>query len=290
MAGFTSYDDLISEITAGKRLPLPWCKLASTAPVAATFYDLWPVGGMPGAGVYDVSVLLKFVQTTDVTTGALYHGGNKSPDTKHLAVMMALASAGSPAPILFLVDRVGHYPLVQSASPQAFDNTNAPNRYVSVGQSGLQACLVGIAAGGSTASNITTLTYVNQAGATGHAMPTTSAVAVTVSCAAPTVNLGARVLTTVAGPFLPLQAGDTGIQQLTNITFSAANTGNEAILLVRPLASIPLPGANIPAERDLVMQIANLERIYDGACLDWLVYFPAATGATLLGQTDVVWG
>jgi hypothetical protein len=287
--GFTSYDDLIAEITAGKRLIVPWQKNASTAGVAGNWYHMWPVSGQPGAGSY-AGTSLQFVRTTDATTGAMYHGGNKAADTKHLIYMWGLASAGSPPPVFMLVDQVGYYPLTQSASQQVFDNTNGPDRYISGSQSGLQAVLVGTAGGGATASNINTLTYVNQAGATGHTMPTSPAVAVTVSAAAPTVNLGSRVLTTMGGAFIPLQAGDCGINSLTNVTFSAANTGAEAFLMVRPLAILPCPTANVPAERDLAMQIANLERVYDAACLTWLVYFPAATGATLVGEVDVAWG
>ena len=288
---FTSYDDLISEIGAGKRLQNPWCKLASTAPVAANWYHMWPVGGQPMAGALYTGTALAFQRTTDLSTGALYTGGSKSPDTKHLIYQWAMASAGAPPPSILVVDQVGYYPLTQSASSQVFDNTNGPDRYISAGQGGLQVALVGAALGGATASNITVLTYVDQDGNTGATIPTNPANAVTVSAALPTVNLGARTLTaTGSGPFLPLAAGDSGVRSLTNITFSAANTGLEALVLCRPLAFIPCPTALIPGERDLVMQIANLERIYDNACLSFFVFFPTTTGATLTGGIDVAWG
>ncbi|HUC96774.1 MAG TPA: hypothetical protein VMR16_03890 [Candidatus Saccharimonadales bacterium] len=287
---FSSYDDLISEIGAGNRLQLPWAKLATTAPVAATWYHMWPVAGQPTSGALYTGTALNYQRTTDTTTGALFAGGNVSTDTKHLIYQWGMASAGAPPPVLMLVDMDGYYPLTQSASLQSFVNTTGPVRYTSAGQSGLQVALVGAAAGGATASNITALNYVDQGGNAG-AMPTTVATAVTISVALPTVNLGARVLTTTgAGPFLPLGAGDTGVRSLTNITFSAANTGLEALVLCRPLATLPLPTALIPGERDLVMQIANLERVYDGACLTWFVFFPTATGVTLTGQVDVAWG
>lgn len=290
MPGFTSQDDLTSEMTvSGKRLICPWAKVPTTNPVAATWYHLWPVGGQPSSGVY-TGTLLDFTRTADTTAGALYTGGNKSPDFKSLIYMNGMASAGATPPTLILVDQVGFYPLTQTAGSQSFTNGTPPNRYNSNGAGGLQMCLVGTAAGGATASNITTLTYVNQDGTAGQTIPTTPSIAVTVSVAAPTANLGSRVLTTVAGPFLPLAAGDSGVQQLTNITFSAANTGNEAILLVRPLATLPLPTALTYGERDLVNQVSSLERVYDGACLTWLVFFPVATGTNFTGEVDVAWG
>jgi len=288
--GFATYDDLISELTAGKSLPLPWQKNHTTAPVAGNWYHLWPVGGQPTGGALYTGTALNFQRTINTTTGALYHGGNQSPDTKHLTIVQAVASAGSPPPILMLVDQVGYYPLTQSISSQTFVNTTAPDRYVGAGEGGLRVSLVNGALGGATASNITVLTYVDQDGNAGATMPTTPAVAVTISAALPTATLGSRVLTTVAGPCLPLAAGDSGVRSLTNITFSAANTGLEALVLVRPLCYIPCPSANVPAERDLVMQLASLPRVFDAACPMWMVFFPAATAATLSGIATVAWG
>jgi hypothetical protein len=60
--------------------------------------------------------------------------------------------------------------------------------------------------------------------------------------------------------------------------------------MVKPLAVIPTPVAGVPGERDLVMQIANLERVYDDACLMWLAWFGSATATTLTGEVDVAWG
>lgn len=286
--GFTSYDDLITEITAGKRLPLTYCKLATTAGVAANWYSLWNVGGQPGAGVLYTGTALQFQRTTDLTAGAMYHGGNKAADTKHLIYINGLASAGATPPILMLVDMVGYYPITLSGALQTMDNGSGPDRYVSAGQSGLQAVLVNGALNGSTV-NISALNYVDQDGNAG-AMPTTLAVAVTGAAVLPTVNLGSRVLTTVGDCFIPLAAGDCGMRSITNVTSSGAMTGLLAFLMVRPLVRLPLTTALIPTERDLVMQMGNLERVYDGACLMWMCYFPVATGATLAGEVDVAWG
>lgn len=293
---FSSYDSLIAACTSGSRLILPWQKSPTTAPVANNWYHMWPVGGQPGAGTY-TGTLLQWTPTSDTTSGALYHGGNVSTATKHLLYLMAMATgSSSPPPLIMIIDQVGFYPLTQSASQQSFDNSGngAPSRYTSAGQSGLQVMLVATALGGSTSSSISTLTYLNQSGSS-HTMPTSPSVSVTVSAAAPTTTLGARVLTSFgtvgAGPFIPLQAGDTGVQQLTNITFSAANTGNEALVLCKPLALLPIPTASVPVERDLVTQIVNLERVYDGACLAFVILFPTATSNIVFaGQIDVAWG
>lgn len=287
---FSSYDDLIANMTAGQRLQSFWQKNHTTAPGAAGIWNhMWPVGGTPPSGALYTGTALNFQQTTNATAGAFYMGANVSTMTKHLIYAWVMASAGAPTPTIMVVDQVGYYPLTQSASQQNFVNTTPPNRYVSAGQSGLQVALVTGAGGGATASNISILNYVNQLGGAS-AMPTAAAVAVLVSSTLPTATLGARCLTTVgAGPFIPLATGDTGVQSLTNITFSAANTGLEALVLCRPLCTIPCGTIGVPTERDLVMQLANLEQVYDNACLSFFVYWPANTAATLTGEVDVAW-
>ena len=289
MAGYTGFDDIIAQSTAGKRIIIPFSKINSTAPVAAAWYHLWTNGGLPQAGAAYTGTALAFQRTTEKTTGAIAHGGNKSTATKHLLKMWAMASGGSTPPILQLVDMVGYYPLTQSASLQAFDNTTGPDRYVSAGDPGLQMVLVAGALGDSTASNISALNYTNQAG-NPSSIPTSTAVAVTVSAAAPTGTLGSRVITTIGNsPYIPLAQGDTGVRSLTNITFSAANSGLEAILLVKPLHTFPCPAASVAGERDLVMQLPSLERIYDGACLSLLSFFAVATAANFTGEFEAGW-
>src|SRR4051812_28812117 len=50
--GYLSYDDMISEVTGGKKYRNEWNKVGTTAGVANNYYDLWPVSGSPAAGAY----------------------------------------------------------------------------------------------------------------------------------------------------------------------------------------------------------------------------------------------
>ena len=278
-------------MTAGKRLVLPWGKNHTTAPTTALYwYSLWMVGGYPASGVYTAGgANLAFTRTTDVTTGALYHGGNKSTDTKHLIYMNALSSAGAISPTLMLCDQVGFYPVDTYTSTTQFTmgNGTGPDRYISAGQSGLQAVI--ISHGTTVAGTITECTYVGQDGNTGATMPTSPAVAITAGLIG-TATLGSKVITNVAGPFLPLAAGDCGMRSITTMTVTETGAIPFRVLMVKPLAIIPTPTAGVPGERDLAMQIANLERVYDGACLMWLAWFGSATATTLTGEVDVAWG
>jgi hypothetical protein len=75
--------------------------------------------------------------------------------------------------------------------------------------------------------------------------------------------------------------GDTGVQSVQTVTISAASgAGVAALVLARPILSIPITTAGIMAERDLVTQLPSLPRIVDGACLTWLYFAGAATAAS----------
>lgn len=294
-AGISTYDDIIALLGAGRKAQGIWSKGHTTAPVANNWMDMWPVGGAPAAGAYGGTALTA-KQFSDTTTGSLYMGGNVNPTfLKYVLGGWAFASAGTPS--LMIYDRVLTYETCSfSASVQSFVNTLTPQRYVSAGQSGLKVLVTNQALLGSTAANITALQYTDQDGNALQSMPTTRTVSVIISAAAPTTTLGARVVaaadsggTTVWSEFLPLANGDSGVRQLTTFTCSAANTGTLCFVLMRPLFFIPTGTAGIASMVDGVFQLANLEQIYDGACLSFLAYFPAATAATWCGEIDAGW-
>ena len=95
------------------------------------------------------------------------------------------------------------------------------------------------------------------------------------------------------GPFLPLANGDTGIQNVASVTFSAASgAGVGALCLARPLLTLPITTVSVAAERDLLNQLPSLPRIVDGACLTWLYFAGAATAAStnFFGSLEAGWG
>lgn len=94
------------------------------------------------------------------------------------------------------------------------------------------------------------------------------------------------------GPFMPLQAGDSGISSIQTIQNSTSYVSGEyAVVLCKPLLTMPITTLGVASERDLVNQVPSLPRIYDGACLTWLMYSGAATpvNSAIAGHLDVVW-
>ena len=95
------------------------------------------------------------------------------------------------------------------------------------------------------------------------------------------------------GPFVPLAAGDAGIRLVEQFYYSATHTsGTTNVVLCRPLATMPMTTIGVAAERDFLTQLPSLPRIYDGACLAWLMYAGAATpvSSAFYGHLDVAWG
>jgi len=98
------------------------------------------------------------------------------------------------------------------------------------------------------------------------------------------------------GPFLPKQAGDTGISAINSFTWSAGTaytgSGVVALCVVRPIADITIPVTGMWSERDLRNQLPSMPQILDGACLCWMLF---GTGATttlspVISALDFAWG
>lgn len=132
MSGFSSMDDFIQEITAnGKFVRTDWNKnmLPTTAAVAGEWSFLARGGGNPGAdALYNTGTNLLFQPTSDSTTNAagIQHGGNVSPDYKHIINASAFSAAATTMPsVLMLVDLVGFYRVtsVTTTTSQALTNT-----------------------------------------------------------------------------------------------------------------------------------------------------------------------
>lgn len=293
--GFSSLDDLVNEITSnGKFNRADWNKVTGAlAYTAGRWYEFSSLAGTPVANAWSGTSLAW--TTCDESTGngsqvfSIPHGGNVSTDTKHLLNMSAITgiSTGVPAQLM-LVDLQGYWPGISVNSATAQTLTGTPTlRYAS--GAGCRLFFAITTASGVTAHNIA-LSYTNQAGTSGRSLP------VTVTCTASAIAGHLTHTGTSAGmygPFLPLASGDTGVQNVASVTFSAASgSGVGALCLVRPLITLPLATVSVSSERDLVNQLPSMPRIRDGACLMWLYFAGNATaGSTnFYGSLDFGWG
>ncbi len=279
--GFNSVDELVSEVTAGKSQRFDWNKITGGAAyTAGRWYDFSALAGTPIANAWAGTALAW--RSCDEATGngtqifGIPHGGNVTPDTKHIlnASAVTVVATGVPAQLM-LVDMQGYYPGINMNVATSQTLTGTPTLRYTNGV-GVRASLVITATSGATAHNLS-MTYTNSAGTGSRTLP------VTVSCTASAITPHITHSGTAAnnyGPFLPLASGDVGIQSVQSVQLSAASgAGTAALVLYKPLFSIPLVAAAIPTERDLLNQIPSLPQIKDGACLTWLYFAGAATAA-----------
>ena len=290
---FSSMDDLVNEITSGKFNRADWNKITGgSAYTAGRWYDFSGLNGTPVANAFAGTALAW--RTCDELTGngtqifGLPHGGNVSPDTKHVLNVSAITSVATGVPAqLMLVDLQGYWPGITNNSATAQTLTGTPSLRYTNG-AGCRLFWVQTAAAGATAQNIA-MSYSNTVPTAGRTLPVT--VAMTASGIVGHISHSGTAANNY-GPFLPLASGDTGVSTVATVTFSAANTGTGALCLARPLLTLPLTTVSVAAERDLLNQLPSLPRVMDGACLTWLYFAGAATGAStnFYGAVEVGWG
>lgn len=289
--GFSSFDDIISEITNGKLNRYDFTKTTAVTATAGRWYDLSLANGLPIANPYTAETTnLKFRALSDTDGFGMWHGGNVSPDTKHLINVGVFGNTATSVPsVVQFVDVLGYYPItsVTTTTAQTLNNTVTLPRYTD--GVGVRAYLVARGTMGAGTPNIT-INYTNQAGVAGRTNPVTvtavtTAVASHIVHSDPTANH--------YGCFIPLAAGDTGIQSIQSITLSATMTsGSLALVLCKPLTSLPITVLGVQSERNLLNQIPSLPRIYDGANINMLVFTGAAlaAGTQLSGYIECVNG
>ena len=295
MAGFTSQDDMINQVsTNGKFYRSDWQKstFTTTAHTAGLWYSLFRGGGNPPADtILGTGTNLAFQALTDATTSAtgIPHGGNVS-GFKHLVSAAAQTAAATTAPcVLMLVDLLGFYPIttVTTTGAQTLNNTVTLPRYTD--GAGVQAFLTPSTVMGAATPNLS-IGYTNSAGTAARATPATLPIGNTAAAVTSIVYSGTG--SGKFGPFMPLQAGDAGIRSVQSVNISASYlSGVLNLVLCRPLLTLPITTLGVTAERDLVNQFMSMPKIYDGACLTWLMLAGAATpvGSPLSGHLEFAW-
>jgi len=287
-------DDLINEITSGKYWRNDWNKITGAAAYAAgRWYDMSALGGTPIANAWAGTALTWTTCNESSGNGTqifgLRNGGNVSTDTKHLLNASAVTAVATGVPSqLMLVDMQGYYPGINMNSSALQTLLGTPTLRYANGL-GVRAYLVVTTTTGATAHNLS-MSYTDQDNNSGNTLP------VTVSCTASAITPHITHSGTAAnnyGPFLPLASGDYGIRSVQSVQLSAASSaGTAALVLARPLMTIPLVAATIASERDFVNALPSLPQIHDGACLTWLYFAGAATAASsnFYGSLEFGWG
>jgi hypothetical protein len=271
VAGFSSYDDIINEVTVnGKGLDWNFFKIGPTMEGAGVWGSHWYASGSPGAGSNPAATP---GTAYDDDVGSIYFA-DTTTDQKHILTFGAAASQNCT---LMLYDRlVGVSGLsVASTGNKTVSSTGLP-RYTSSAASVVEAWLEVTTATTTTAAIVSMNSYTNEGGTTGRAGGT-----VTFPATATDVRTMIK---------MPLQAGDKGVQDCSTINVAtAASAGVVNFLLIRPLVFLPLI-ANIWNERDCVLQFTSLPRVFDGASLAIAQLATATTATNVWGRINLAYG
>jgi hypothetical protein len=275
MAGFASHNAIINAWSVDLRgQKLHFHKVMAQSSTSNIPASLWNATGNPSAGSYGSVGKANGRTCTSATTGAMPFTNASGGRTMHLIAGEVTTMTSSATGALVLVDRISDCLLAHAEASGSITGLSATSRLAS-GQGAQIFCEVQSAF--SAASNTITFTYTNQAG-TGSR--TTGSIVTSASAA-----VGRSVN---ANLWQPLQSGDTGVRSIESVTLSSGTaTGQYAVCLVRPLGSIPIGVNCITASRDFVLEMPNLERIYDDSCLQ-LIYIPSGgVTATMFGTVHI---
>jgi hypothetical protein len=278
------------------------------AVVAGATQDISIVANSTFAGSVDNFIVIaggtngqspRFARYDATMQGSIWPGDLISGTaTKHLLTMSAQTAGSSTVPItLLLVDMLGCYARIDgnTASAITLANTLTLPRYTS-GTGVMAYSVVAPATTGANAHNCM-MTYTNQANVGSRALPQT--VASTVSAVNSHIYHSGTAANNI-GPFLPLQAGDTGIRSVQTWQQSAANGTASTftnLVLAKPIMELQLTTQFLLSERDMLNQFPSLPLIQEAdatrnACLSWIAYAGAATPAStnFFGVNRYAWG
>lgn len=288
MAGFNGIKEIVDAELNGNTRNYQWRKTPSQVTTAGIWFDLANTSGMPPAKQWFDAAPLTATQIKQSTDKGIYHGPNVSPAQKHLRKTIVMGNVQTPMPMTMqLCDYLLYYPTIDDSETalQVMDNTQTLPRYTD----GKGVQIMAVTTGARTGGQTFTVTYTNSDGVSGRVTPVmqqnTSSILGTITTSALTpTNLG------TGGPFITLQAGDSGVRSIESVQMNGIDTGFFTLILVKPLAETFLRNINAPVEIDHLLHHSQLPRIYDDAFLGYIC-LPNGTlvGSTFMGTLKVVW-
>lgn len=203
-------------IAAAKQY-LSVAKTAVRPSIAASWFSVFDLAGNPGAGVLAGTSTAAGVVPTDATAGCPTINAFGASALGYLWQLEYGCSVACRLKLFDMVFKAGAYAFnaAQALTGQPSYASRMPGGSYSDTQIWIEAVTA------FTGSLIVTITYTNQSGVTGRTATLTTGTALTVG----------RLMQ------VPLQAGDTGVQAITNVYGNVATAGTFNVLVLRPLWS-----------------------------------------------------
>ena len=286
MSGFRNARDMADAQDAGQYTYASFRKVPTQTTGAGVWFDLSMSPGNPAPN-YFIGSPNVFVPMKQSTDGGLRHGGNVAPRKKYLRKLMALSTVTTPISGR-LLDYLGFYGFVDESvtDEQFMDNTVGLTRYAN----GNGVMLMPVVVAGHTGGQPFTVKYVNQDGVSDR-ITQTAVMGTQVTNGTILHSQQAGTAYVNNGPFLTLQAGDTGVRSVQSVTIGGVgDVGLFALVLVKPLATFSLFGNDSATEVDYLVDTPTIPEIQNDAYLN-LIVMPNGqiAGSTLLGTIETTW-
>lgn len=247
---------------AGAKQLVPYTKTGGRTTVANGWFSLFDVAGNPGAGTLAGSSTGAGVVPTDATAGTPTINAFAGGATGYLSKVQFGSTVACRIAVFDLLFKAGAYAF--NANTALASQPSYSGRLPGTDYKGTQIWAEQVTA--ATGNQTWNVTYTDQDGNTGN---TTGAVGIG---AAPTVGRCWQ---------LPLAAGDTGVQQITNVAGGTGSAGTANILVLRPLWYGRVRSANDGDVNDLLR--TGMPEVYADSALFVLV----AADSTAAGVPDL---
>lgn len=283
--GFASVGEYAAASEAGQTWLSTWRKSPSQATTIGIWFDLSMSPGQPVPQYYASAPGVAAPMAYTDQQG-MFAGHSVAPATKHLARLTVMSSVATALPMpMMLCDYLLYYPFIDEGTTdeQILDNTAPLPRYAS----GEGVRMMAVSVAGRTGGQSFTVSYTNSAGVAGR---TTGPVVQNSVSLIGSIVTSDRANAAARGPFLPLQAGDTGVRSIDSVTMADVDVGLFTLVLVKPLAQLQLRGVDAPVEANYLTDFGQLPTIVDDAYLNFLACPSGSLAATALhGDITVVW-
>ncbi len=271
--------------TDGKTSIGSWRKSPTGVTPARVWYDLSVTPGNPIPQYYASTPLVSVnFKSSDV---GLYHNTGLTSSKTFLKELTVISNTATALPMrILLLDYLMYYPFIdEGTTDEQILTTSTPLLRWSDGK-GVQIMAISVA--GRTGGQTFTVKYTNQDDVAGR---------VTGTASQNTTSITGNIVTTegatvdMVGPFLPLQAGDSGVKSIQSVTMGGVDVGLFTLVLVKPIASTQILEITAPVEKDfLVNNALSLPEIKPDSYLNFICLPNGSLAATSLhGTIKTIW-
>ena len=283
--GFSNFKELVNTELEGAERIFSFRKTPSQVSTAGVWFDLSMSPGNPVPNYYAASPLVA-VAMRQSTDGGFFHGANVSPAKKYLRRSTIITNSATGLPLtMLLMDYLLYYPFIDEGTidEQVLTNSVSLPRY----ESGEGVRIMAVSVAPRTSGQRFIVSYTNSSGVSGR---TTTSVFQNAAAANGSIITSSVNNTISAVPFLPLQAGDTGVRSIDSVTMLGADVGLFTLVLVKPIAQFCLNEQTAPVEVDYLLQKSGMPEIKDDAYLN-LLCLPngSLSGVTFIGDLKFTW-